>query len=117
MIIFAIHAGQKSIRPYWRNYFDQTDALVGPTYSTTSIYNLLSYGFLIYVQVYVIDCADPRRIDETSVELSGLLEEEKMKGVPLLIFANKQDLMNAMTPDKVNWAPTPSLCFVVAFTL
>lgn len=20
--------GQKSIRPYWRNYFDQTDALV-----------------------------------------------------------------------------------------
>jgi hypothetical protein len=22
------HAGQKSIRPYWRNYFDQTDALV-----------------------------------------------------------------------------------------
>jgi ADP-ribosylation factor-like protein 3 len=22
--------GQKSIRPYWRNYYDQTDALVSP---------------------------------------------------------------------------------------
>ncbi|CAM9364508.1 unnamed protein product, partial [Scytosiphon promiscuus] len=33
--------GQKSIRPYWRNYFDQTDALI-----------------------YVIDSADRRRMDE-----------------------------------------------------
>ena len=24
----ALSSGQKSIRPYWRNYFDQTDALV-----------------------------------------------------------------------------------------
>jgi signal recognition particle receptor subunit beta len=52
-------------------------------------------------QVYVIDCADPRRMDETSVELSGLLEEEQLKGVPILIFANKQDLANAMSPDQV----------------
>lgn len=36
--------GQKSIRPYWRNYFDQTDALI-----------------------YVIDSADRRRMDEVSV--------------------------------------------------
>ena len=28
-------------------------------------------------------------------ELSELLEEEKLHGVPLLIFANKQDLLNA----------------------
>jgi hypothetical protein len=41
-------------------------------------------------------------MDETSVELSGLLEEEKLKGVPVLIFANKQDLANAMSPDQVN---------------
>jgi ADP-ribosylation factor-like protein 3 len=38
--------GQKSIRPYWRNYFDQTDALI-----------------------YVIDSADRRRMEETGVEL------------------------------------------------
>ena len=35
--------GQKSIRPYWRNYFDQTDALI-----------------------YVIDSADRRRMDEVT---------------------------------------------------
>ena len=70
--------GQKSIRPYWRNYFDQTDALI-----------------------YVIDSADKRRIEETGVELSQLLEEERLTNVPLLIMANKQDLMNAMDPDEI----------------
>jgi ADP-ribosylation factor-like protein 3 len=43
-------------------------------------------------------------MDETSVELSGLLEEEKLKGVPVLIFANKQDLANALSPDQVQSA-------------
>lgn len=70
--------GQKSIRPYWRNYFDQTDALV-----------------------YVIDSADRRRMEETGVELQQLLEEEKLAGVPLLIFANKQDLINAATEEEL----------------
>lgn len=32
------------------------------------------------------------------MELSSLLEEEKLAGVPVLIFANKQDLLNAMPP-------------------
>lgn len=70
--------GQKSIRPYWRNYYDQTDALV-----------------------YVIDSADRRRIEETGVELGQLLQEEKLMSVPVLIFANKQDLMNAMDPEQI----------------
>jgi ADP-ribosylation factor-like protein 3 len=71
--------GQKAIRPYWRNYFDQTDALV-----------------------YVIDCSDRRRIDETGGELQELLQEERLAGVPLLVFANKQDLINAMKEDEVS---------------
>mmetsp|Transcript_34326 Transcript_34326/g.79351 ORF Transcript_34326/g.79351 Transcript_34326/m.79351 type:complete len:193 (+) Transcript_34326:609-1187(+) len=70
--------GQKSIRPYWRNYYDQTDALV-----------------------YVIDSADRRRIEETGVELGQLMEEEKLQHVPVLLFANKQDLMNAMEPEEI----------------
>ena len=44
--------GQKSIRPYWRNYYDATDALI-----------------------YVIDSADRRRLEETGLELQQLLEE------------------------------------------
>mmetsp|Transcript_12333 Transcript_12333/g.21375 ORF Transcript_12333/g.21375 Transcript_12333/m.21375 type:complete len:181 (+) Transcript_12333:87-629(+) len=70
--------GQKTIRPYWRNYFDSTDALI-----------------------YVIDSADRRRLDETGVELNMLLEEDKLAGIPLLIFANKQDLLNAYPAKEV----------------
>lgn len=65
--------GQKSIRPYWRNYYDQTDALI-----------------------YVIDSADRRRIEETAIELQQLLDEEKLSHVPVLVMANKQDLLNAL---------------------
>ena len=49
----------------------------------------------------MIDSADKRRIEETGVELSQLLEEERLTNVPLLIMANKQDLMNAMDPDEI----------------
>lgn len=38
--------GQRKIRPYWRNYFDNTDILI-----------------------YVIDSADTKRFDETQQEL------------------------------------------------
>jgi len=70
--------GQKSIRPYWQNYFGSTDAMI-----------------------FVIDSADRRRMEETGIELAQLLEEEKLAGVPLLIFANKQDLLNALSPAEI----------------
>ncbi|CAL4072273.1 unnamed protein product, partial [Meganyctiphanes norvegica] len=64
--------GQRKIRPYWRNYFENTDVLI-----------------------YVIDSGDRKRFDETGQELSEILCEDKLAGVPVLIFANKQDLFNA----------------------
>ncbi|KAJ4463015.1 putative ADP-ribosylation factor 1 [Paratrimastix pyriformis] len=70
--------GQRTIRPYWRNYFGNTDALV-----------------------YVIDAADERRLEESGLELNSLLEEEKLAGLPMLVFANKQDLAGAQTPDAI----------------
>ncbi|UXI20653.1 glycosaminoglycan xylosylkinase-like [Sarcoptes scabiei] len=70
--------GQRKIRPYWRNYFDNTDVLI-----------------------YVIDSADKKRFAETSVELNELLSEEKLFGVPLLVYANKQDLINAVTSSEL----------------
>jgi len=73
--------GQKAIRPYWKNYYDNTDALV-----------------------YVIDSADRRRMEETGVELNSLIEEEKLSGIPVLIFANKQDLISAMTAQEITEA-------------
>lgn len=38
----------------------------------------------------------------TCKELMELLEEEKLKGVPILIFANKQDLVTAAKPAAVS---------------
>ncbi|KAF7254018.1 ADP-ribosylation factor-like protein 3 [Varanus komodoensis] len=64
--------GQRKIRPYWRNYFENTDILI-----------------------YVIDSADRKRFEETGQELAELIDEEKLSGVPVLIFANKQDLLTA----------------------
>ena len=67
--------GQREIRPYWRNYFEGTDALI-----------------------YVIDSTDTERLDEVAAELARLLgEEEKLATVPLLVFANKQDLLSALS--------------------
>jgi ADP-ribosylation factor-like protein 3 len=70
--------GQKTIRPYWRNYYDSTDVLI-----------------------FVIDSADKRRLEETGNELYSLLEEIKLQNVPLLVFANKQDLVTALPGDEV----------------
>ncbi|XP_071097549.1 ADP-ribosylation factor-like protein 3 [Haliotis cracherodii] len=70
--------GQRKIRPYWRNYFENTDVLI-----------------------YVIDSSDKKRFDETSLELKELLEEEKLAGVPLIVFANKQDLLTAASASDI----------------
>ncbi|KAI8615597.1 the Rp2-Arl3 complex bound To Gdp-Alf4 [Chytriomyces sp. MP71] len=70
--------GQKSIRPYWRNYFDATNVLI-----------------------YVIDSSDRVRLEETGLELNQLLEEVKLADVPLLVFANKQDLIDAIPGDEI----------------
>ncbi len=51
--------------------------------------------------IYVIDSSDKRRMTETGAELDQLLMEEKLKGVPLIVFANKQDLLNALSLDEI----------------
>ncbi|XP_022687361.1 ADP-ribosylation factor-like protein 3 [Varroa jacobsoni] len=70
--------GQRKIRPYWQNYFDSTDILI-----------------------YVIDSADQKRFEETGVELCELMQCDKLMRVPLLVFANKQDLMNSASPQDI----------------
>ena len=70
--------GQKVLREYWSNYFENTSVLI-----------------------YVIDAADDKRLDESGNELYALLKEDTLKNVPVLIFANKQDLIHALEPDEV----------------
>ncbi|XP_039281602.1 ADP-ribosylation factor-like protein 2 [Nilaparvata lugens] len=70
--------GQKSLRSYWRNYFESTDGLI-----------------------WVVDSADKRRLQDCAVELHKLLHEEKLAGATLLVFANKQDLPGALTAEEI----------------
>ena len=53
----------------------------------------------------MIDSADTGRFEETGEELAELLEEEKLAGVPVLIYANKQDLPSAAKASEVRHLP------------
>lgn len=70
--------GQRTIRPYWKNYFENTDGLV-----------------------YVVDSSDEERLKECTEELQSLLVEDNLKNVPLLVFANKQDLQLALDAEEI----------------
>ncbi|RXM33407.1 ADP-ribosylation factor-like protein 1 [Acipenser ruthenus] len=70
--------GQTSIRPYWRCYYSNTDAII-----------------------YVVDSCDRDRMGISKSELVAMLEEEELKKAILVVFANKQDMEQAMTPTEV----------------
>ncbi|KRZ91416.1 Tyrosine-protein kinase PR2 [Trichinella sp. T8] len=70
--------GQKSLRSYWRNYFEDTEGVI-----------------------WVVDSTDKRRLMDCKKELHNLLKEERLLGCSLLIFANKQDLDGALTVQQI----------------
>lgn len=49
------------------------------------------------LQIYVVDSSDKRRLEETGIELYELLTDDKLQDVPLLVYANKQDLPESLT--------------------
>ena len=63
LVVFSLHfsfqlniwdvGGQKSLRSYWRNYFESTDGLI-----------------------WVVDSADKWRLEDCRTELASLLVEE-----------------------------------------
>ena len=58
--------GQFKLRSLWSHYFDNVDALV-----------------------YVVDSADPDRLEENRETLHNLLQDEALKDAKLLVYANK----------------------------
>lgn len=70
--------GQREIRTYWSNYYENTDAVV-----------------------FVVDSSDEQRLEECKKELDELMNEEKLLKIPVLIFANKQDIATALDADEV----------------
>ncbi len=86
--------GQDKIRPLWRHYYQNTEGLI-----------------------FVVDSNDKDRIDAAREELQKMLQEDELKDSVVLVFANKQDLPNAMSALKVvlqqrmrNWACTTCVC-------
>jgi ADP-ribosylation factor-like protein 3 len=70
--------GQREIRPYWKNYYENTDGIV-----------------------YVVDSADDMRLKECADELVSLMAEELLAKVPVLVYANKQDLETACDAEEI----------------
>ncbi|CDS42356.1 ADP ribosylation factor 6 [Echinococcus multilocularis] len=70
--------GQEKIRPLWRHYFTGTQGLI-----------------------FVVDSADRERIREAQVELHRIANDREMQDAIILVFANKQDLPNAMKPHEI----------------
>ncbi|KAK2529508.1 hypothetical protein Q9233_007019 [Columba guinea] len=46
--------------------------------------------------IFVVDSNDRERIQEAAEELQKMLQEDELRDAVLLLFANKQDLPNAM---------------------
>mmetsp|Transcript_7100 Transcript_7100/g.13615 ORF Transcript_7100/g.13615 Transcript_7100/m.13615 type:complete len:228 (+) Transcript_7100:3-686(+) len=72
-------AGQDKIRPLLRHYYQNAQALI-----------------------FVVDSDDHLQIDDARDELVKILAEDDLRNVPLLVFANKQDLPTAMTTAEVS---------------
>jgi len=70
--------GRDKIRPLHRHYYHGTDALI-----------------------FVVDSNDRDRIEDAREELAKMTNEDELSEIPVLVFANKQDLPNAMTAAEV----------------
>lgn len=99
--------GQKSLRPFWRNHFEETDAVI-----------------------WVVDSSDRQRLSDCKAELFSLLQEEvrfevtdqkrvnqadgglyeqRLAGAGLLVLANKQDIPGALTVQEISTVSPVSL--------
>ncbi|KAK9475765.1 ADP-ribosylation factor family-domain-containing protein [Lipomyces japonicus] len=64
--------GQASLRPFWRNYFEKTDAII-----------------------WVVDASALDRLHDCKSELDKVLDEDRLTGAGLLILVNKIDILQS----------------------
>lgn len=70
--------GQDEIRKLWNHYYPGTDGII-----------------------FVVDAQDIDRMDDVKEEVQHLFIQQELSEVPMLIFANKQDLPNCLTEDEL----------------
>lgn len=70
--------GQAKVRELWRHHYDNIDGII-----------------------FVVDSADLKEIQEAATELQNVMESEAVRGLPVVVFANKMDLPTAMQPSQL----------------
>ena len=70
--------GCDKIKPLWRHYYQNTSVII-----------------------FVVDSNDRDRVGESRDELHRVVNEEELREAALLVFANKQDLPNAMNAAEI----------------
>ena len=70
--------GQTRMRDLWKHYIINTQGVI-----------------------FVVDSNDVDRIEEARTELFRMLEEDELRDAILLVYANKQDLPNAVRPSEL----------------
>ena len=70
--------GQTRLRSLWRHYYQNCDAVI-----------------------YVVDSSDRNRMKEAAAELHNALSDDNLRDATLLVYANKQDLPNAVPPSEL----------------
>ncbi|GAM25311.1 hypothetical protein SAMD00019534_084860, partial [Acytostelium subglobosum LB1] len=64
--------GQHKIRTLWKHYYQNTNAII-----------------------FVVDSTDAERYEEVREELAKINEEDSLRGVPIVMMCNKQDMKGA----------------------
>lgn len=79
-VVFTVWdvGGQEKLRPLWRHYFNNTDALI-----------------------FVVDSQDRDRIERAAGEFKSIIEDPLMRNSVLLVFANKQDMRGCLTTAEI----------------
>ena len=65
--------GQEELQALWDKYYAECHAII-----------------------YVVDSGDRERVEESKLAFDKMIKNENIKGVPLLVAANKQDLADCM---------------------
>ncbi|KAK3152064.1 hypothetical protein QOZ80_2BG0153790 [Eleusine coracana subsp. coracana] len=80
-VVFTVWdvGGQEKLRSLWKMYLSNSDALI-----------------------YVVDSLDRERIVDARQEFQTIIKDPLMANSIILVFANKQDLRGAMSPEEVS---------------
>ena len=78
--------GQDKLRRLWQHYYDNTNGII-----------------------FVVDSSDSERIAIAREELHTLISADQLRDASLLVYANKQDLPNAMSASEVLVLPSQAI--------